>query len=55
VRGVDAHRRALIYLLAEYLLEFFDKAYSDRSEELFVVQRHPAQLASTGSASPAEP
>ena len=44
VKGVDVHRRAMMYLLAEYLMEFFSNAYAGRTKEIFLVQQHPAAL-----------
>ena len=44
VESVDVHRRAMMYLLAEYLMEFFRSAYAERATDLFVVEQHPAAL-----------
>ncbi|MBR56726.1 MAG: undecaprenyl-phosphate alpha-N-acetylglucosaminyl 1-phosphate transferase [Myxococcales bacterium] len=41
VPSVDDQRRAFMYLMGEYVVEFFETSYSGRAEQLFVVQRHP--------------
>ena len=41
---IDLHRRSFMFLMSEYLVEFFERAFKARGDEIFVVQRHPAQL-----------
>ena len=52
VPSVDDQRRAFMYLMGEYVVEFFETSYSNRADQIFVVQRHPTTAVGAGDLDP---